>query len=217
MSLENQLLDGLEKLACGLPEERKRLAARLQQYILFLDKWNRVHNLTAVRKPEEMVTKHILDSLTLLPVLNGKRHADVGSGAGLPGIPLALVRPDWHMTLIESNQKKCAFLTQACVELALKNVKIVCERVEKFFPSEKFDTVISRAFADLSAFVASAVHLCADSEESRLVAMKGKFPDAELMQLPPQYEVEKVLRVMAPGLRAARHLIVIKPGSERSN
>ena len=99
----------------------------------------------------------------------------------------------------------------------MKNVKVVCERVEKFFPSEKFDTVISRAFTDLSAFVASAVHLCADSEESRLVAMKGKFPDAELMQLPPQYEVEKVLRVMAPGLRAARHLIVIKPGSERSN
>jgi 16S rRNA (guanine527-N7)-methyltransferase len=211
MNLENQLLEGLDKLECGLPEERERLATHLLQYILFLDKWNHVHNLTAVRKPEEMVTKHVLDSLTLLPVLLGTNHADVGSGAGLPGIPLAIARPDWRVTLIESNQKKAAFLTQACIELALKNVQVVCERVERFFPAEKFDTVISRAFADLSTFVTSAGHLCADKVKGRMIAMKGRFPDAELMQLPEQYEVEKVLRVMVPGLRAARHLIVIKP------
>jgi 16S rRNA (guanine527-N7)-methyltransferase len=183
----------------------------LLQYILFLDKWNRVYNLTAVRKPEEMVTKHVLDSLTLLPVITGAHLADVGSGAGLPGIPLAIVRPDWYVTLIESNQKKAAFLTQACIELALKNVKVVCERAERFFPAEKFDTVISRAFADLSTFVSSAGHLCAENSKSRLIAMKGRFPDAELMQLPEQFGVEKVLRVMVPGLRAARHLIVIQP------
>lgn len=211
MSLEKRLLEGLEKLECGLPAAREKLAAQLLRYILFLDKWNRVHNLTAVRKPEEMVTKHILDSLTLLPVLTGTNHADVGSGAGLPGIPLAIARPDWHVTLIESNQKKAAFLAQACIELALNNVKVICERAERFFPSEKFDTVISRAFADLSTFVTSAGHLCAANGKSRLIAMKGRFPDAELMQLPQQFEVEKVLRVMVPGLRAARHLIVIKP------
>lgn len=214
MNLENQLLEGLDKLGCGLPEERKRLATHLLQYVLFLDKWNHVHNLTAVRKPEEMVTKHVLDSLTLLPVLMGKNHADVGSGAGLPGIPLAIARPDWRVTLIESNQKKAAFLIQACIELALKNVQVVCERVERFFPTEKFDTVISRAFSDLSTFVASAGHLCADKANGRMIAMKGRFPDAELMQLPEHYEVEKVLRVMVPGLRAARHLIVIKPSQE---
>lgn len=211
MNLEKQLLEGLDKLACGLPQEREQISTHLLQYILFLDKWNRVHNLTAVRKPEEMVTKHILDSLTLLPAMSGTHHADVGSGAGLPGIPLAITRPDWHVTLIESNQKKAAFLTQACIELALKNVKVVCERVERFFPATKFDTVISRAFAELSAFTQAAEHLCADNGTSRLIAMKGRFPDAELMQLPQQFEVEKVLRVMVPGLRAARHLIVIKP------
>ncbi len=211
MSLEKQLLEGLNKLEVGLSEERERISAHLLQYIFFLDKWNRVHNLTAVRKPEEMLTKHMLDSLTLLPIISGTHHADVGAGAGLPGIPLAIARPDWYLTLIESNQKKAAFLKQGCIELALKNVKVVCERAERFFPSEKFDTVISRAFADLSTFVKSANHLCAKHSKSRLVAMKGRFPDAELMQLPAQFEVEKVLRVMVPGLRAARHLIVIKP------
>lgn len=211
MSLEKQLLEGLDKLECGLAKERERISTHLLQYILFLDKWNRVYNLTAVRKPEEMVTKHVLDSLTLLPVITGDHLADVGSGAGLPGIPLAIVRPDWYVTLIESNQKKAAFLTQACIELALKNVKVVCERAERFFPAEKFDTVISRAFADLSTFVSSAGHLCAENSKSRLIAMKGRFPDAELMQLPEQFGVEKVLRVMVPGLRAARHLIVIRP------
>lgn len=211
MNLENQLLAGLNKLERGLPEEKERLAAHLLQYILFLDKWNRVHNLTAVRKPEEMVTKHVLDSLTLLAVITGTYHADVGSGAGLPGIPLAIARPDWHVTLIESNQKKSAFLAQACIELALKNVKVICERAERFSSIEKFDTVISRAFADLTTFVTSAGHLCADKDKSRMIAMKGRFPDAELMQLPDQFEVEKVLRVMVPGLRAARHLIIIKP------
>ncbi len=211
MSLEKQLLEGLDKLECGLPEEREKIGTHLLQYILFLDKWNRIYNLTAVRKPEEMVTKHVFDSLTLLPVITGAHLADVGSGAGLPGIPLAIVRPDWYVTLIESNQKKAAFLTQASIELALKNVKVVCERAERFFPAEKFDTVISRAFADLSTFVSSAGHLCAENSKSRLIAMKGRFPDAELMQLPEQFEVEKVVRVMVPGLRAARHLIVIRP------
>ncbi|SFI41856.1 16S rRNA (guanine(527)-N(7))-methyltransferase RsmG [Nitrosomonas sp. Nm34] len=211
MSLEKQLLEGLNKLEAGLPEERERTSIRLLQYIHFLDKWNRVHNLTAVREPEEMITKHVLDSLTLLPVISGTHHADVGAGAGLPGIPLAIARSDWHLTLIESNQKKAAFLKQGCIELALKNIEVICERAECFFPSEKFDTVISRAFADLSTFVKSANHLCAEHSKSRLIAMKGRFPDAELMQLPAQFEVEKVLRVMVPGLRAARHLIVIKP------
>src|SRR5690606_16493154 len=148
-------------------------------------KWNRVHNLTSVRSLEAMLTRHVLDSLAVLPYISGPRIADVGSGAGLPGIPLALARSDWHVTLIESNHKKAAFLEQARIELKLKNVEVVIKRVENFHPKQEFDIVISRAFSDLTDFVRLAAHLgLQGSGGGMLVAMKGIYPHEELAQLP---------------------------------
>ena len=131
------------------------------QYLALIQKWNRVHNLTAVREPEAMLVRHLLDSLAVLPHVAGPRIADVGSGAGLPGIPLALARPEWRVTLVESNHKKTAFLQQARIELNLKNVEVMTERVENFRPTDGFDIVISRAFSDLADFASLAGHLCA--------------------------------------------------------
>lgn len=210
MNLEKQLLEGLETINCG-NLDHKVISTKLLQYVALIEKWNKIHNITAVRKPEEMISKHLLDSLTLLPHIIGQYVADVGSGAGLPGIPLAIANPKLCVTVIESSQKKVAFLDQARLELALSNVKVVPIRVEKYFPTQRYDTVVSRAFSDLATFVKSAQHLCVEDGKSRLIAMKGRFPDAELMQLPEACFVERVIRVNVPGLRAARHLIVIKP------
>ena len=204
MNLEKQLLEGLEAITHDIAD-RKALCTRLLQYTALIEKWNQVHNITAVRKPEEMVSKHLLDSLTLLPHIIGQYVADVGSGAGLPGIP------HLRVTVIENNQKKISFLDQARLELSLSNMKVIPARVEKYFPTQRYDTVVSRAFSDLATFVKSAQHLCVEDGKSRLIAMKGRFPDAESMQLPENCIVERVIRVNVPGLRAARHLIIIKP------
>ena len=173
-----------------------------------------MHNLTSVREPEIMLTRHLLDSLAVLPYIAGPHIIDVGSGAGLPGIPLALAHPDWQVVLLESNHKKTVFLQQARIELKLNNVEVVCERVENFCPTDGFNTVISRAFSDLTDFVKLAGHLCAEGNISgRLVAMKGVYPHEELAQIPPPFMVEKVLSVAVPGLEAERHLVMIKRGS----
>ncbi|MEK7843149.1 MAG: 16S rRNA (guanine(527)-N(7))-methyltransferase RsmG, partial [Pseudomonadota bacterium] len=146
-----------------------------------------------------------------LPHIAGPRIVDVGSGAGLPGIPLALVRPDWHVVLLESNHKKAVFLQQARIELQLENVEVVAERAENFHPEAKFNTVISRAFSDLTDFVQLAGHLCVEEDSSgRLVAMKGVYPHEELAQIPPQFMIEKTLSVAVPGLEAERHLVVLR-------
>lgn len=209
MSLAESLADGIDALGLALPQATQ---ARLLQYLALIRKWNQVHNLTAMREVEIMLTRHLLDSLAVLPHIVGPRIADVGSGAGLPGIPLALVRPDWRVTLLESNHKKAAFLQQARIELQLENVEVVAERVENFHPAAKFDTVISRAFSDLTDFVQLAGHLCAgDDGGGRLVAMKGVYPHEELVQVPPQFMVEKIVSVAVPGLKAERHLVVLKP------
>lgn len=208
MSLAESLADGIAALGFTFPQATQ---ARLLQYLALIRKWNRVHNLTAVHEPEAMLTRHLLDSLTVLPHITSLRIADVGSGAGLPGIPLALVRPDWHVVLLESNHKKAVFLQQARIELQLENVEVVAERAENFHPTVKFDTVISRAFSDLTDFVQLAGHLCAeDGNGGRLVAMKGVYPHEELAQIPPQFMVEKTLSVVVPGLEAERHLVVLR-------
>ena len=208
MSLAESLADGIAALGFTFPQATQ---ARLLQYLALIRKWNRVHNLTAVREPEAMLTRHLLDSLAVLPHITSLRIADVGSGAGLPGIPLALVRPDWHVVLLESNHKKAVFLQQARIELQLENVEVVTERAENFYPTVKFDTVISRAFSDLADFVQLAGHLCAeDGNGGRLVAMKGVYPHEELAQIPPQFMVEKTLSVVVPGLEAERHLVVLR-------
>ncbi|SFO10648.1 16S rRNA (guanine527-N7)-methyltransferase [Nitrosospira briensis] len=208
MSLPAQLSEGLELLGLTLSPE---IQARLLAFLALIQKWNQVHNLTSVRSPETMLVRHLLDSLAVLPYIGGPRIADVGSGAGLPGIPLALARPDWHVALIESNHKKAVFLEQARIELKLKNVEVVAERVESFHPKPEFDIVISRAFSDLVDFVRLAGHLgLQGSSGGMLVAMKGIYPHEELVQLPAQFTVEKILQVPVPGLEAQRHLVLIR-------
>ena len=208
MRLAAQLSEGIEVLGLALPRETQ---TRMLQYLALIRKWNQVHNLTAVREPEAMLVRHLLDSLAILPHVAGPRIADVGSGAGLPGIPLALARPEWRVTLVETNHKKTAFLQQARIELDLKNVEVMTERVENFHPADGFDVVISRAFSDLADFAGLAGHLCAPGNGGgRLVAMKGVYPHEELAQLPAQFMVEKILPVTVPGLEAERHLVLIK-------
>ena len=180
---------------------------QLLGYTELLAKWNRTYNLTAVRDPLAMVSHHLLDSLAVLPHLAGTRVADVGSGAGLPGIPLALARPDWHVALVESNDKKAAFLQQAKIELALSNVEIHAVRVEAWRPAERFAVVISRAFAELADFVAACRHLLAPG--GVIAAMKGKNPRDEVARL-PGYRC-KTLPLSVPFVEGERHLVLCEP------
>jgi 16S rRNA (guanine527-N7)-methyltransferase len=191
------------------------IVKNLLRYLDLIEKWNRVHNLTSIRKPQDMLTHHIMDSLAVLPLLGGQRLADVGSGAGLPGIPIAIAKPNWQVVLIESNRKKAAFLQQVKFELKLKNTNVIVGRAEDFQPIEKFNTVISRALCSIRNFILLAGHLCNESsKESRLVAMKGINPDKEIRQLPTNYFIERVSSICVPGLDAKRHLVVINKKDE---
>jgi len=152
----------------------------------------------------------MLDSLVTVPHISGPGIADVGSGGGFPGIPIALARPDWQVTLIESNQKKAAFLLQAALELNLPNISVRQGRVEKIILENRVDTVISRAFSSLERFMSLSKHLCDSNSDCCFIAMKGEFPDMELMQLSPEFVVEKIIAVTVPGLKAKRHLVVIR-------
>ena len=198
---------GLEELALELPAEARE---RLLKYVALLAKWNRTYNLTAIRDPLAMVQNHLLDSLAVLPHLPlstaEARVADVASGAGLPGIPLALARPRWRVALVESNQKKAAFLRQAAIELGLANVEVHEGRVETWQAPIRFAVVISRAFATLAEFVAACRHLVA--AHGVLAAMKGKRPDDELLALPHDVRCRAVLAVHVPFLAAERHLVL---------
>ncbi len=209
MSLADQLRDGLALMRLDLS---MLMQSKLLGYVALLKKWNRTYNLTAIREESEMVTQHLLDSLSILPALQesalaGRRWADVGSGAGLPGIPLAIVRPDLGMTLIEAVEKKSAFQRQAKIELGLSNIAVVSGRVEEM-PGGLFDAVISRAFADLATFVNLAGHLPA--QNGRLYAMKGLAPEDEVSHLPTSWVVLDRARLSVPGLDAQRHLIVLE-------
>lgn len=203
MKLEKLLRQGLQDMALDLPAPAQ---AKLLAFLTLLEKWNRHYNLTAVRDPEQMVPRHLLDSLTVLPYLQGTRVLDIGTGAGLPGIPLALARPDIEFTLLDSNAKKTRFATQAMHELELKNVVVVQERVEKFHPETKFDTLIARAFASIPDMLAASRRLCA--AHGRFLAMKGVFPQEELAAVVDGYRAE-VRALHIPGLDAARHLVIL--------
>lgn len=181
---------------------------KLLDYLALIEKWNRVYNLTAVRDCESMVTQHLLDSLSVVPHLTGTTLLDVGSGAGLPGIPLALARPDSSVTLLESNKKKSTFLKQAAIELELSNVEVAQARVETWAAPQRYDVVISRAFASVAEFVASSARHVAD--DGVLAAMKGAYPKDELNQLPAPYELISTIPLEVPGLRADRHLVLIR-------
>ena len=210
MSIDQSIFEGSQRLGIRLPEEA---VARLAAYLTLLDRWNRAYNLTAVRDPEAMVVRHILDSLSILPWLEGPQVLDVGSGAGLPGIPLAIARPEHEFCLLDSNGKRTRFLTQVAIELRLSNVGVVRGRVEEYRPETPllFNSVVSRAFSTLADMVMSAGHLCAP--EGRLLAMKGVFPDDELARLPSGYAVVGVYPLHVPHLEAELHLVHLAPAS----
>jgi len=206
VSIEPQLKAGIAALGLALPEGAE---AKLLAYLALLDKWNRVYNLTAVRDAERMVSHHLLDSLAAVPFFQGESVLDVGSGGGLPGIPLAIARPQVRVTLIDSIAKKTAFLLQAKAELGLGNLTVVTGRVEDYRPAEGFDVITSRAFSDLKEFVALTRHLLKPG--GCWLAMKGLYPNEEIAQLPPGVKVSADHALVVPGLDATRHLIVLEP------
>ena len=204
MSTADQLKRGLIALGLTLDRDTQQ---RLLEYIALIEKWNRVYNLTAIREPEKMVSHHLLDSLGVAPHLHAKRLLDVGSGAGLPGIPLALANPDTRVTLLDSNHKKSAFLNQAVMELKLENAEVCSERVESWRAQNRFDVIISRAFSDMGEFVRVTRQLLAPG--GMFAAMKGLHPYEEIEKLPPECKVWQVLPLAIPGLDGARHLVLI--------
>ena len=196
-----------QEIAALGPEMPNGAVERLHRYLDLIEKWNRVYNLTAVRCRDRMVVEHLLDSLAILPHIDAAPVLDVGSGAGLPGIPLALARPDWPVTLLDSNHKRCAFLRQAAIDLELSNVTVACGRVEDFQPAAPFPTIVSRAFSETQHFArAAAPHLAA---AGRLLAMKGLYPHEELSQLPAGIALLAVVALTVPNLDAQRHLVVM--------
>ena len=199
------LRQGIADLGLALPQSA---TGRLLDYLALLAKWNRVYNLTAIREETQWVSLHLLDSLVVVPHLPPGRIVDVGSGAGLPGIPIALACPDRQVTLLDSNQKKGAFLTQASTELALANVKVVIERAESYHPDTTYDVVISRAFSSIADFIRVAGHLCRAG--GLLAAMKGARPEAEIAQLPGSWTAETIIPLHVPGLGAQRHLVTLR-------
>ncbi|MEK7834898.1 MAG: 16S rRNA (guanine(527)-N(7))-methyltransferase RsmG [Pseudomonadota bacterium] len=206
MSLAEQLAQGIAELGLRVPAATQR---KLLDYVALIEKWNRVHNLTAVRVSTKMVSDHLLDCLAVVPHLDAKTILDVGSGAGLPGIPLALVWPQAGVTLLDSNHKKAAFLRQATIELGLSNTEVVCERVEMWQPQREFELVISRAVSDLPEFLKLAGRRCA--ADGTVAAMKGLYPHEELAQLPGGFKLRGVIPLQVPGMRAARHLVLLSP------
>nr|WP_201279445.1 16S rRNA (guanine(527)-N(7))-methyltransferase RsmG [Cedecea colo] len=196
----------LDNAGITLPENQKQ---QLVGYVELLHKWNKAYNLTSVRDPEEMLVRHILDSIVVEPHLQGTRFIDVGTGPGLPGIPLAIVRPDAHFTLLDSLGKRVRFLRQVQHELHLENITPVQSRVEAFPAEPGFDGVISRAFASLTDMVNWCHHLPA--ENGRFYALKGLRPDDEIAVLPEAFSVEDIIRLQVPALDGERHLVIIKP------
>lgn len=202
---QTQLAAGISALGLTVPDGAE---ATLLAYLALLDKWNRVYNLTAVRDVERMVSHHVLDSLAAVPYFQGVAVLDVGSGGGLPGIPLAIARPELQVTLIDSIAKKTAFLLQAKTELGLANLQVVTSRVENFKPDTKFDVITSRAFSDLKEFVTLTRHLLAPT--GQWLAMKGLMPHEEIVSLPDWARVSADHALAVPGLEASRHLIVLE-------
>ena len=206
MNPEQRLAEGISGLGLVIPQDTQK---GLLAYLNLIAKWNRIYNLTAIRDVAVMVSAHLLDSLAVVPHFSAQTILDVGSGAGLPGIPLAMVWPQSQVTLLDGNQKKTTFLRQAAIELGLKNISVVCERVESWHPESPFDLVISRAFSELPEFVKVATKLC--KAGGTLAAMKGAYPREELEQTTTGCTVRKVIPLHVPGLNAERHLVLIDP------
>lgn len=201
-SISAALQQGIVKLELGINSETRE---KLLDYLALLIKWNKVFNLTAIRDPQQMVSHHLLDSLAVIPHLYKGRWLDVGCGAGLPGLVLAICQPDWNITLLDSNSKKTGFVQQAIIELGLRNAQVCCARVEDYQQVDKYDGIISRAFTELGDFLRLTRHLLA--ENGRWVAMKG-LPEQELPGVPKDCEVERIIPLNVPELNAARCLVI---------
>ncbi|EAZ5304115.1 16S rRNA (guanine(527)-N(7))-methyltransferase RsmG [Salmonella enterica] len=201
----NKLSRLLADAGISLTDHQKTL---LVAYVDMLNKWNKAYNLTSVRDPNEMLVRHILDSIVVAPYLQGQRFIDVGTGPGLPGIPLAIVLPDAHFTLLDSLGKRVRFLRQVQHELKLENITPVQSRVEAYPSEPPFDGVISRAFASLNDMVSWCHHL--PGEKGRFYALKGQLPGDEIASLPDDFSVESVEKLRVPQLEGERHLVIIK-------
>lgn len=199
-----QLEQGLVALAIDLPLTARQ---KLLAYAALLYKWNKTYSLTAMREQDKAVSHHLLDSLAVLPFVPPGRLLDVGSGGGMPGMPLAIARPDLRVTLLDSNSKKTAFLQQAAIELGLPNISVHCGRVEQYHPPVGFAAITSRAFSELADFVGLSRHLLA--LDGLWLAMKGVWPQDEIARLPNDIAVDAVHRLVVPGVEGERHLVVL--------
>lgn len=202
--MREALIKGAKQLGLTLSEAQQDALLHYQELML---KWNRVYNLTAITDPQQMVTHHLLDSLAVLPYLHGQRIIDVGTGGGLPGIVLAIMSPEREFVLLDSNSKKTRFVTQVMIELKLTNVKVQHSRVEQCQPEQRFDTVVSRAFASIQDMLHWCAHL--RDKDGIFLAMKGVSPDEELAQMPAEFRIIKQSQLQVPGLDAERHVILI--------
>jgi 16S rRNA (guanine527-N7)-methyltransferase len=203
---QNALASGLAALDITLPDEAQHKLLAFRDLLL---KWNKTYNLTALRDPAQAISHHLLDSLAILPHVGTGNLLDVGSGGGLPGIPLAIARPELSVSMVDTVQKKTTFLQQAVIELALKNVTVHHARVEE--KQGQYAQISSRAFAEIGLFISLTRHLLAPN--GRWLAMKGVRPDDELKALPADIAVEAIIPLTVPGLDAERHLIILKAGS----
>ena len=199
-----QLAQGLAAMGLEVPAAAQE---KLLAYAALLEKWNKTYSLTALRGADKAVSHHLLDSLAVLPHVPAGMLLDVGSGGGMPGIPLAIVLPELAVTLIDSNSKKTAFLRQAAIELRLSNVNVHCGRVEQYHPSLPFSAITSRAFAELADFVVLSRHLLA--ADGVWLAMKGVRPEAEIAALPAGVRVRAVHPLQVPGVEGERHVVIL--------
>lgn len=205
MSPEQILQQGISRLHLSISEIQQQ---QLIAYLLLLHKWNQAYNLTAIRRLDEMVSKHLLDSMAVIPYIRGNYCLDVGTGAGLPGLVLAMLAPQQHWVLLDSNNKKTRFLQQAVIEFDLKNVEVVCNRIEQFQPKRTFDTIVSRAYSELQKFYQQTQHFC--TAKGLLIAMKGVYPEAELQAFENCGRIWKSVSLDVPFLNAERHLILFQ-------
>ncbi|MFK3619998.1 16S rRNA (guanine(527)-N(7))-methyltransferase RsmG [Pasteurella multocida] len=208
-NLEQQLSQKLEILlkqtALSITDQQKEQLIKL---VLLLNKWNKAYNLTSVRDPMEMLVKHILDSVVVSPYLQGKHFIDVGTGPGLPGLPLAIVNPNKHFVLLDSLGKRISFIRNAIRELGLDNVEAVLSRVEEYHPEQPFDGVLSRAFASLKDMTDWCQHL--PKQDGYFYALKGLYHQEEVEELSEKFTIQQVIRLQVPELIGERHLVIVK-------
>ncbi|TWI57679.1 16S rRNA (guanine527-N7)-methyltransferase [Pseudomonas duriflava] len=201
----DELRSGAQELGIALEDQTIQ---RLLAYMGLLVKWNKAYNLTAVRDPDEMVSRHLLDSLSIVPHIAAGDWLDVGSGGGMPGVPLAILFPDSNFTVLDSNGKKTRFLTQAKIELGLDNLNVIHSRVEAFTPERAFTGIVSRAFSSLVDFTNWTRHL--GDQSTHWLAMKGVYPVDELTALPSDFRIEAEHALQVPGCQGQRHLLILR-------